>query len=47
MSDILQEVDDALKQDKMLKIWHSYGRFIIAFLILIIAIKAAKSAADH
>jgi hypothetical protein len=47
MSDILQEVDDALKQDKMLKIWHSYGRFIIAFLILIIAMTAAKSAADH
>tara|TARA_R110002124_G_scaffold129483_1_gene290948 strand:+ start:245688 stop:246356 length:669 start_codon:yes stop_codon:yes gene_type:complete len=47
MSDILQEVDDALKQDRMLKIWHRYGRFIIAFLILIIAMTAAKSAADH
>jgi hypothetical protein len=47
MSDILQEVDEALKQDKIMKLWHSYGRYLIASLILVIVMTAAKSAYEY
>ena len=47
MSDILQEVDEALKQDKMAKLWQDYGRYIIAALVLVVLMTAAKSAYEH
>ena len=47
MCDILQEVDEALKQDKMAKLWQDYGRYIIAALVLVVLMTAAKSAYEH
>jgi|TARA_R110002126_G_scaffold13118_4_gene57022 hypothetical protein len=47
MSDILQEVDEALKQDKIIKLWQNYGRYLIAALVLVIVMTAAKSAYEY
>lgn len=47
MSDILQEVDEALKQDKMVKLWQNYGRYIIAALVLVVLMTAAKSGYEY
>lgn len=43
MSDILQEVDEALKQERMMKLWQTYGRYLIAALVLVVLMTAGKS----
>ena len=47
MSDILHEVDEALKQERILKIWQSYGSYIIAALVLVVLMTAAKSGYEY
>lgn len=47
MSDILQEVDEALKQDKILEIWKSYGNYIIAAIVMVVLMTAAKSGYEY
>ncbi len=47
MSDILQEVDEALKQERLLKFWKDYGNYIITAVILIILMTAAKSGYEY
>lgn len=43
MADIFIEVDEALKQEKLEKIWHRYGGFFIGFLSVIILGTAANA----
>lgn len=43
MSDLLVEVDEALKQEKLEKIWQQYGGFFIGFLMAIILGTAANA----
>lgn len=47
MSDILQEVDEALKQDKILKLWQDYGNYIIAAVVMVVLMTAAKSGYEY
>jgi len=42
MSDLLVEVDEALKQERLENLWHKYGGFIIGFLVAIILGTAAN-----
>jgi hypothetical protein len=37
MSDIFQEVDEALKRERLEKLWKRYGNFVIAAMVLVIA----------
>lgn len=37
MADIFQEVNEDLSRDRYMRLWQSYGRFVIAFLVLIVA----------
>ncbi len=43
MSDIFVEVDEALKREKLEKLWQKYGGFFIGFLAVIILGTAANS----
>jgi hypothetical protein len=36
MTDLLQEVDDMMRQEKLAKIWHDHGNFIIGAVLAII-----------
>lgn len=40
MADIFQEVDEEVRRDEQLKLWQRYGKFIIAGMVLVIAITA-------
>jgi hypothetical protein len=43
MSDIFQEVDEIMKQERMEKFWKQNGAWIIAFIVLTILGTAAIS----
>ena len=38
MSDIFREIEDELRRDNLLKLWQRYGKYIIAVLVLALAI---------
>ncbi len=42
MSDLLVEVDEALKQERLEKLWQKYGGFLIGFLVVVILGTAAN-----
>jgi len=44
MSDLLAEVDEAMRQERLAKFWHDNKAFIIAFIILTIVATGAMSA---
>ncbi len=44
MSDIFREVDEALQQEKLTKIWKEYGSTIIAALVIVVLSTAATTA---
>ena len=41
MSDIFREIDEELRRDNLLKLWSRYGRYIIAAVVVALAIAAA------
>ena len=43
MSDLLREVDDIMRQERMAKIWNEYGLYIIGFVIGVIVLTACVS----
>ena len=43
MADIFTEVDEALKQEKLEKLWNQYGGLFISFLVAIILATAANA----
>jgi len=43
MSDILQEVDDMMRQERAAKFWHENGKYIIAFVVMTIVMTAGIS----
>ena len=43
MSDLFIEVDEALKQERLEKLWKKYGGFLIGFLILIVLATATHA----
>ncbi|MEC9077551.1 MAG: tetratricopeptide repeat protein [Pseudomonadota bacterium] len=47
MVDIFQEIDEELRQDRLQKLWRSYGRFIIAGVVLVIGAAAGWKGWDH
>lgn len=44
MTDILREVDDAMKAERMSRLWQEHGKTIIALIVLVIVATAANSA---
>lgn len=44
MADIFREVDEALQQEKMAKIWKEYGSTILTALVLLVVCTAAMTA---
>jgi hypothetical protein len=44
MTDIFAEVDNALRQEKMAKLWQDYGKYFITFIVSVIAFTAIISA---
>ncbi|NCT40223.1 MAG: hypothetical protein GW778_00980 [Alphaproteobacteria bacterium] len=44
MSDLLAEVDDAMRQERLAKFWHENKFFIVAFVVLTIVATGAMSA---
>ena len=36
VSDIFQEIDEDLRQDKVARLWKAYGKYIVALAVLII-----------
>lgn len=43
MADILDEVDDMMRQERAAKFWHENGRYIIGFVVMTILFTAAIS----
>ncbi len=43
MSDILKEVDDALRRERMEKMWKEYGHFVLGFILFVILATAVYS----
>lgn len=44
MTDIFAEVDDAFRQERMVKLWKDYGKYFIAFIVSVIVFTAAIAA---
>jgi hypothetical protein len=44
VSDIFREIDEELRRDNLLKLWARYGRFIIAAVIVVMALAAGFAA---
>lgn len=40
MSDIFREIDEELRRDNLVKLWRQYSRYIIAAVVLVLAIAA-------
>ena len=38
MSEIFREIDEELRRDQLLKVWRLYGRYIIAAVVVALAI---------
>ena len=47
MSDIFQEIDEDLRQDKAARLWKAYGKYIIALAIFIILAIASYRFIEH
>ncbi len=43
MADVIIEVDEAMKQERMEKLWKDYGGLLISFLIMVVLATAANS----
>ena len=41
MSDLFREIDEELRRDNLLKLWSRYGRYVIAAVVVALAIAAA------
>ena len=37
MADIFDEINEELKQDRMTALWQRYGKYVIAFVIAVVA----------
>ena len=42
MSDIFQEIDEDLRQDKVARLWKAYGKYLVALAVFIILVIAAS-----
>ncbi len=38
MSDIFREIDEELRRDNLLKLWSRYGRYVMAFAVLVLVV---------
>jgi hypothetical protein len=48
VSDIFREIDEELRRDNLLKLWSRYGRYVIAFAVLVLVIAGGIMAwRDH
>ena len=47
MSDIFQEIDEDLRQDKAARLWKAYGKYIVALAIFIILAIASYRFIEH
>ena len=47
MSDIFQEIDEDLRQDKAARLWKAYGKYIVALAIFIILALASYRFIEH
>ena len=47
MSDIFQEIDEDLRQDKAARLWKAYGKYLIALAIFIILAIASYRFIEH
>ena len=47
MSDIFQEIDEELRQDKAARLWKAYGKYIVALAIFIILAIASYRFIEH
>ncbi len=47
MSEFLRDVDEALKQDRMIKLWNDYGGYLITIIMAIIVFTALYSGYDY
>ena len=48
MSDIFREIDEELRRDNLLKLWSRYGRYVIAFAVVVLVIAGGIMAwRDH
>ena len=48
MSDIFREIDEELRRDNLLKLWQRYGKYVIAFAVVVVLIAAGIVAwRDH
>lgn len=47
MNDLIVEVDEAMKQERLEKLWQSYGGFFLGLIAMLILGTAAKAGYDH
>ena len=47
MSDIFQEIDEDLRQDKVARLWKAYGKYLIALAVFIILVIASYRFIEH
>ena len=47
MSDIFQEIDEELRQDKAARLWKAYGKYLVALAIFIILAIASYRFIEH
>ena len=47
MSDIFQEIDEDLRQDKAARLWKAYGKYLVALAIFIILAIASYRFIEH
>lgn len=47
MSDLIVEVDEAMKQERLEKLWQSYGGFFIGLLVMLVLGTAANAGYTH
>ena len=47
MSDIFQEIDEDLRQDKVARLWKAYGKYLVALAVFIILVIAGYRFIEH
>ena len=47
MSDIFQEIDEDLRQDKVARLWKAYGKYLVALAVFIILVIASYRFIEH
>ena len=47
MSDIFQEIDEDLRQDKVTRLWKAYGKYLVALAVFIILVIASYRFIEH